>query len=146
MRPPRSVLAPVDFSDDFRCGLALAGEFARRFEAAITLLHVHDLPALALEAGAGVAPPAWSDLVGSAREGVERLALTLAEAGVEAHAVIVEGPPARTIIDYAREHACDLIVMGTHGRTGLDRVLSGSVAEQVVRGAPCPVLTVRMQS
>jgi nucleotide-binding universal stress UspA family protein len=57
--------------------------------------------------------------------------------------LLVEGNPAAEILSAAREGNCDLIVMGTHGRTGLNRLLMGSVAEEVVRKAPCPVLTVR---
>jgi nucleotide-binding universal stress UspA family protein len=56
---------------------------------------------------------------------------------------LLEGEPARTIVDLAREAGADLIVLGSHGRTGLDRLLMGSVAEHVVRKAGCPVLTVK---
>jgi nucleotide-binding universal stress UspA family protein len=59
--------------------------------------------------------------------------------------VLLEGDPAREIIDYAAEADIDLIVMGTHGRTGLERLLMGSVAEKVLRGAPCSVLVVKLQ-
>jgi nucleotide-binding universal stress UspA family protein len=56
---------------------------------------------------------------------------------------VLDGDPAQVIVQFARERGCSLIVMGTHGRTGLERLLMGSVAEQVVRKAPCPVLTVK---
>jgi nucleotide-binding universal stress UspA family protein len=58
--------------------------------------------------------------------------------------VLVEGAPSERIVDHAREAGCDLIVMGTHGRGGIDRLLLGSVAERVVRTSPVPVLTVRV--
>lgn len=58
---------------------------------------------------------------------------------------LIEGSPAREIVDFATEEGCDLIVMGTHGRGGIDRLLLGSVAERVVRGSPVPVLTVRVR-
>ena len=62
---------------------------------------------------------------------------------VSVEPVLHPGPPAETIVWYAREHDCDLIVMGTHGRTALKHLLLGSVAEKVVRRAHCPVMTVR---
>ncbi|AGN02633.1 universal stress protein uspa-like protein [Salinarchaeum sp. Harcht-Bsk1] len=70
---------------------------------------------------------------------------TLAEAAeVEAEAAVLDGSPSRQIVNYAEEADCDLIVMGTHGRGGLDRLLLGSVAERVVRSSEIPVLTVRV--
>jgi nucleotide-binding universal stress UspA family protein len=60
--------------------------------------------------------------------------------------LLSEGKPGEEIVAFAKERNCDLIVMGTHGRTGLERALLGSVAEQVVRAAPCPVLTLRLPS
>jgi hypothetical protein len=63
---------------------------------------------------------------------------------IQVRHVILEGSPAEEIIRYATDQGIDLIVMGTHGRTGLERLLMGSVAEQVVRGAPCSVLVVKM--
>jgi nucleotide-binding universal stress UspA family protein len=65
------------------------------------------------------------------------------QAGLQGDSVIVEGVPFQAIIDTARDSGADLIVMGTHGRTGLTHVLMGSVAEKVVRLAPCPVLVTR---
>ena len=64
--------------------------------------------------------------------------------GIEIECQLLEGSPAREIVRYADEHDCDLVVMGTHGRGGINRLLLGSVAEQVVRTSPVPVLTVRV--
>ncbi len=72
---------------------------------------------------------------------VEELAATH---GVDVITAVVDGSPSREIIGYAEENDCDLIVMGTHGRGGIDRLLLGSVAEKVVRGSEVPVLTVRV--
>jgi nucleotide-binding universal stress UspA family protein len=64
--------------------------------------------------------------------------------GIEVRHVLLEGNPAGEIVRYATEHGVDLIIMGTHGRTGMERFLMGSVAEQVARGAPCSVLVVKI--
>ncbi|MDZ5812099.1 universal stress protein [Halorubrum sp. AD140] len=74
-------------------------------------------------------------------EAVERLA---EGTGVAVDTAVVEGSPSREIVRYAEEHGCDLVVMGTHGRGGIDRLLLGSVAEKVVRAAAVPVMTVRI--
>jgi len=80
---------------------------------------------------------------GSALEGVEALG---AERGVPVETAVIEGSPAREIVRYAEEQDCDVIVMGTHGRGGIDRLLLGSVAEKVVRASSVPVLTVGVTS
>ena len=83
--------------------------------------------------------------MGSVRNAIGRAAERAASVGVEASETIVEDDsPSRAILAYADEQDCDLIVMGTHGRTGLDRVLLGSMTERVVRLAPIPVLIVGM--
>jgi nucleotide-binding universal stress UspA family protein len=64
--------------------------------------------------------------------------------GIRVEHVLLEGDPAREIVCYSRDHGIDLVVMGTHGRTGLERMLMGSVAEKVLRGASCSVLVVKM--
>jgi nucleotide-binding universal stress UspA family protein len=69
---------------------------------------------------------------------------TEGHANVGMHAIVVQGSPAREIIAFSRKGGFDMVVMGTHGRTGLRRVLMGSVAEAVVRGAQCPVLTIHL--
>jgi nucleotide-binding universal stress UspA family protein len=72
---------------------------------------------------------------------VERVA---EESGVPVHSCVIEGSPSREIVEYAEREGCDLVVMGTHGRGGLDRLLLGSVAEKVIRASNVPVLTVRV--
>jgi len=79
-------------------------------------------------------------------EAVERVEEIAEERGVDVETRIVEGMPSRTICEHADSEGCDLIVMGTHGRGGIDRLLMGSVTERVVRTAEPPVLTVRMES
>jgi nucleotide-binding universal stress UspA family protein len=110
------------------------------------LLHVlQDLVAMVPEPGMAFAMP--GDYLKDLREGSKRAMAELAKTGLAAGVRVVqetrEGPPFLEIVRYAQEGDIDLIVMGTHGRTGLAHALMGSVAEKVVRKAPCPVLTVR---
>jgi nucleotide-binding universal stress UspA family protein len=83
----------------------------------------------------------------SARAGgsqkLEKLAKSTRGGGIQVATVLVEGPPATAVIRVAKRKGAHLIVVGTHGRTGVQRMLMGSVAERIVRLSPCPVLTVR---
>ena len=137
MFPIRTILHPTDFSEHSRAATELACALARDYGARLYVLHV--LP-LTLAYGEGFAPPAESPL--------EEIKLRLDQVGAAAPGVrierrLFEGRPATEILSLARAMPCDLIVMGTHGRTGLGRLLMGSVAEEIVRKAPCPVLTVK---
>jgi nucleotide-binding universal stress UspA family protein len=78
-------------------------------------------------------------------EALERVRNIVRGYDVPVRTHLIEGSPSREIVDFAVEEGCDLIVMGTHGRGGIDRLLLGSVAERVVRGSPVPVLTVRVR-
>jgi universal stress protein A len=138
----RKILCPVDFSEPSRAALATASELAARFDATLTLLHVYQVPVLGYpEVGLG---PIRTSVAALAEQ-------SLGEWGAEAErlagrsvtAVNLEGVPWDQIVKYAAAHKCDLVVVGTHGWTGLKHVLVGSVAERVVRLAPCPVLVVR---
>ncbi len=139
----RQILAPTDFSEYSKQTLDRARELARAFGATLVLLHVVELPAYPIE---GLPP---SRLGGSLLEDLEqqaisRLAQVLAnEAEVEVVRRVVIGVPYRKIVEVAEAEKVDLIVMATHGRTGLGHLVMGSVAERVVRTAPCPVLTIR---
>jgi nucleotide-binding universal stress UspA family protein len=145
MRAFRKILVPTDFSENAGQALETAVDLANRYEAALHLLHVDQLPTYAFPEGVVVAGPDmlasmtdWSDKgLAAAKAQAERLGAVR----VTVQAVI--GTPFTDIIRVAREEKADLIVMGTHGRTGLAHALLGSVAEKVVRKAPCPVLTVR---
>ncbi|MBI2898127.1 MAG: universal stress protein [Deltaproteobacteria bacterium] len=134
MRIIRSILAPVDFSEPSRSALDFALQLARRFDASLTILHVYEAPSGTDE----------HERVGqAARDAVEGLRTELSRADVLVQAVAAVGSPADQILDWARAHGFDLIVMGTHGRRGLGHLVLGSVAEHVVRSAPCPVVTLR---
>jgi universal stress protein A len=141
----RQILAPTDFSEFSKQAVESALALARRFKAKLLLLHVVELPAYPVE---GV----WPSPLGTALlEDLERQArLDLAQVlpdtphvTVEVIRQVVVGTPYRKIVDVAAAENVDLIVMATHGRTGLSHLVMGSVAERVVRTAPCPVLTIR---
>jgi len=138
MLPIRTILHPTDFSDRSGYALHLASALARDYQARLVLLHVLARPVIGY--GEGVVPPEPEVIREEAKEQLDRLAAP--GAGVVTDRRLAEGEPAEVILHFARETPADLIVMGTHGRTGLGRLLMGSVAEHVVRKAPCPVLTV----
>ncbi len=163
--PVTHILVPTDFSDTAAQALRYAFDEARVHGAKVTLLHVVAQGARTdvYHVGAAAGPPGAFDPAATARLGapwpsppttvvrhdMADVVLTRLQDllpyefrhqwGVE----LAAGAPAETIVRIAQEQAADLIVMGTHGRTGIKHALLGSVAEKVVRLAPCPVLTVR---
>ncbi len=141
----KRILLPTDFSEYSAAAITYACEFADRFKAELHLLHAVEVyPGTTPIFGGGLAvAPNVKETTAHAEA---ELAKLLDPAWVNTHTVVhatVEGPPFLAIVRYAREQDVDLIVMGTHGRAGLAHVMIGSVAEKVVRKAPCPVLTVR---
>jgi nucleotide-binding universal stress UspA family protein len=143
MLPLRTILHPTDFSERSVNAFEVACSLARDSGARLIVLHVLERPVIAYT-GVAMAPPA----PGPSEEERTALLKRLNQVQPPAPAVAVEhrleqGDPATGILQVAQEAGCDLIVMGTHGRTGLGRLLLGSVAEQVLRKAPCPVLTVK---
>ena len=144
----RKILVPVDFSESSREALAYAAELAQKFGARIDLLHVWQAPVFIPTATLPEVPNVDANIVDLVRQNAEEAtARALAEAraqGLPVESARAEpGVPARGIVELAKADGYDLIVIGTHGRTGLSRAMMGSVAEKVVRLAPCPVLTVR---
>ncbi|HUG93822.1 MAG TPA: universal stress protein [Planctomycetaceae bacterium] len=140
------ILVPTDFSDHSRAALEYGCAFAERFGAELHLVHVlQDLVGLVPEPGLAFPPPGdyMLELQQSSEQALAALPGPSAPAGLNVERATRQGPPFLEIIRYARETEADLIVMGTHGRSGLAHMLLGSVAEKVVRKAPCPVLTVR---
>ena len=142
----RRVLCPSDFSTASRPALARAIDVARTNRAELLLVHV--MAPVTLLVGDGYIPPAtFEQLQESGRaDGQKRLAALVArakKAGVRARALLLEGAPFQEITRAAKRQRADLIVMGTHGRTGFAKLFLGSVAERVLATAPCPVLTVR---
>jgi nucleotide-binding universal stress UspA family protein len=141
MTPIRTILHPTDFSPYSDYAFQVSCSLARDHGARIMVLHVQERPLL-VYAGVMTPPPPPPDAE-ERKALLKRLQLMQpADSRVPVEHLLEEGDPATAIVQIARDWACDLIVMGSHGRTGLRRVLMGSVAEHVVREAPCPVLTV----
>lgn len=140
------ILVPTDFSKHSQNALKYAAAFAEKFGAEIHLLHVVQDLALFIPEAVSVAPPVVppvEQLTAAVREALERFIRENNLQGLTVHQEVREGTPFYEIIQAAREKDVDLIIMGTHGHSGLAHVLLGSVTEKVVRKAPCPVLTVR---
>lgn len=143
----KKILFPTDFSDMSRQSLKFVKAFAEKFDAEVHVLHVVD-EAYQYWMAVGpnslpVGPPPEEMLAGAKAE-LQKLAdeeLKTLTGGVVTEVSL--GRPFLEIVRYAKEKSIDLIVLGTHGRSGLVQALLGSVAEKVVRKAPCPVLTVR---
>ena len=140
------ILVPTDFSDFSKHALRYGCEFARRFSAELTLLNVvEDVYPLIPEPGMML--PATGEyldaLQESAWKSLENLPAADWSGGLTINRQVLVGTPFVEIVRYAREQNIDMIVIGTHGRTGLAHALMGSVADKVVRKALCPVLTVR---
>jgi universal stress protein A len=141
----RQILAPTDFSDFSKWAVTSAYELARTFGAKLLLLHVVELPVYPPEAFLPSAQGSTlvDDLEGRARLDLAQI-LPESEGGkVEVAYQVVLGTPYYKIIEVAEAEKVDMIVMATHGRTGFSHLFMGSVAERVVRTAPCPVLTIR---
>ncbi len=142
----KKVLVPTDFSADSKLAVEYACELADKFGAELHLLHVlPDLTPVFPEPG--LVFSSSSDYVEELRASGKRgLDQALDPEWAQKHTVVKlvrDGPPFLEILKYAKDNAIDLIVMGTHGRSGIAQLLIGSVAEKVVRKAGCPVLTVR---
>lgn len=139
----KKICCAVDFADPSRVAMEEAAELAKRLDAELTLVHVRVPP-----------PSAASDVLVSSRgltrvqaeKDEETLARWLADAerraGRPVQSRVISGDPAAGILRHARDERCDVVVVGTHGRTGIARVVLGSVAERVARQAPCAVLVI----
>jgi nucleotide-binding universal stress UspA family protein len=138
------ILVPIDFSPYATQALDFAIDLASKLSARLTLLHAIDVIPLGLAEGGVALPPTYIDtLEAEMQQSLETYSRRVQEAGLNCDIMIVQGTPFQSIIDAARDKQVDLIIMGTHGRTGLKHLLLGSVAEKVVRLAPCPVLITR---
>jgi universal stress protein A len=141
------ILVPVDFSDASVRVLEHAKAVAARFEASLELLHVVPNPFMAstasLYVGMPLPPDFLSGLEDDARRRLADLMTSPERERFKVKTTVKVGDPLVEIVDHARLEHADLIVMGTHGRTGVSHLFLGSVAERVVRTADCPVLTVR---
>ena len=142
----RSILAPTDFSAHSEQAVRYACRLAERLGAELHLLHVLSeiLPAGPDPLLMPVMPPEYyKENEDRARETLGRLLDPAWGKPARSSSSVRWGSPVESIVSYADDHQIDLVVIATHGRTGLSHVLLGSVAERIVREAPCPVLTIR---
>jgi nucleotide-binding universal stress UspA family protein len=141
----KTILVATDFGESSRAALSYAGDVAKVFSSTLHIVHVvRDLAARDLPIPAGYNPQALQRQ--SEDDARQQLGASL-DSGMKARgvmtAVLVSNSPANAILEYARSHNIDAIVMGTHGRSGFADLFMGAVAQHVVRRAPCPVLTLR---
>ena len=146
MLAPTQILVATDFCEASDAAFAYGRELATRFGATLHLVHAVDTIQISAfaEAYGDMAARMQDDLEAAARQEIQKRLIDSDHSGPRtASAVITRIGPVVAIVDYAKKHKVDLIVMGTHGRGALAHFMMGSVAERVVRIAPCPVLTVR---
>ncbi|MFN3530915.1 MAG: universal stress protein [Candidatus Brocadia sp.] len=140
----KNILCPIDYSVYSEMALKYAIEFAEKYEAKLYLMHVLDIRVY------DISDPDLYNVSIVDTETIEKLRERLlrcvnedTKGRIPVEAIIIQGVPFAEIIKASRDYKIDLIVLGTHGRTGLSHAIMGSVAEKVVRKAPCPVLTIR---
>jgi nucleotide-binding universal stress UspA family protein len=135
-----AILVPTDGSETATAALEHARQLAVQHDAALHVLYVTESPAIA-------PTPTGGEVLDRLREHGEQVVEAAIDRVKEdvgtVESVVATGPPHRAIVDYVEDNDIDLVVMGTHGRTGVSRVVLGSVTERVVRLSPVPVLTVR---
>jgi nucleotide-binding universal stress UspA family protein len=140
----KTILVPTDFSELSEQALGTAIDFARVFKAGIELVHVYVEPTYVLPPPVEVAtfPFVTADVLAKVQEGLDAEQERVEAAGIPCKTTALTGRAAPEIVAHAKEIGADMIVMGTHGRSGLEHAILGSVAERVVHRAPCPVLVV----
>lgn len=140
----KNILCPIDYSVYSEKALEYAIEFAEKYQAKLYLIHVLDIRIYDMND-----PDLYNvsivdkDTIDKLKERLRRCIREDIKEKISVEAVVVQGVPFTEIIRAAKEYMVDLIVLGTHGRTGLSQAIMGSVAERVVRKSPCPVLTIR---
>lgn len=139
MLPIKTILHPTDFSKQSRNAFEVACALARDYGAKLIVTHVVAPPVIVF--GEGVIAPEMENTRPQLQKQLQQVLPRQGTIAIEHY--LIDGDMAPEIVRMAKEHHCDVIVMGTHGRTGVGRMLLGSVAEQVVRRAPCPVLTIK---
>ena len=138
------ILVPTDLSEYADYALDYAIALAQKLQARLTLLYVIHLTPLAMgDIGVSGLVPYLDEMETDAQQRMQALLNRVHQEGLQGETAVVQGVPFQSIVDMAENKNVDMIVMGTHGRTGLTHALMGSVAEKVVRLAPCPVLVTR---
>jgi nucleotide-binding universal stress UspA family protein len=138
-----TVLFPTDFSEYNGAALKLASTLAAEAKATLYIIHVHDVQSVSAAAGefSYLDAPTWHEQLRNAQDQLENVSPSIPNVRYERECLT--GNPVVEILKFAEGHNIDLIVMSSHGRTGLARLLMGSIAEGVMRKAPCPVLIVK---
>lgn len=140
----KNILCPIDYSIYSEMALKYAIEFAEKYQAKLYLIHVLDIRVYDI-----TDPDLYNvnvvddETLKKLRERLSKCVSEDTKGRIPVEAIVIQGVPFTEIIRAAKEYQIDLIVLGTHGRTGLSHAIMGSVAEKVVRKAPCPVLTIR---
>jgi nucleotide-binding universal stress UspA family protein len=141
---PKNILVPTDLSEGAEAALDYACELAAKLDATVHLINVIGIPVLGVpELGVALTTTMIDSLIADNQKALDQLASSKRSSARIGQTLLRTGDARDLINQAATELGADLIVMGTHGRRGVTRVLMGSVAETVVRSAPCPVLTVR---
>jgi nucleotide-binding universal stress UspA family protein len=142
MGPFEHILVPVDFGESSTRAIDVATNMAEKFGARLTLMHVYMDPVAAYGYAEGIYWPI-DEIVKAAQTELDGVLKKVKLACPRAEGILASGEPSRQIVDAIEKYGIDLVVIGTHGRRGLSRLVLGSVAEKVVRLSPVPVLTVR---
>jgi nucleotide-binding universal stress UspA family protein len=138
------ILLPTDGSEGLAAAAAHVGAVAERFDATVHVLSVADTRNRFESPSSGLSPEVWDEAEHERAEAAVADAVDALPDGVAVETHVAEGVPKTAILDAIDDLPVDLVVMGTHGRTGIDHYLIGSVAEKVVRKSPVPVMTVRL--
>ncbi len=139
----KQILVPTDFSENARHAVSYATELAKRCSAKIHLLHTPVIPTyLLMDLSYSPGPEAVTRILNDSQAALDEQAKDLAAAGVEYFTVIREGTVHEVIRDYAREHDVDLVVVGTHGRAGVSKLMYGSVTERVIKTVHTPIIII----
>lgn len=141
----KTILAPTDFSTHAEHALKYAGELARNLKAKMYVLHVAEYSNVGGDPDASelLIPNYIAELEKKGKDRLDQTTFRFREVGIDAHSVFVAGRAYQDIVRMAKELEVDVVVLGTHGRTGFSHLFFGSTAEKVVRLCPCPVLTVK---
>jgi nucleotide-binding universal stress UspA family protein len=144
MQAIKKILAPIDFTETSNASVDYAMALAAAVGAVVSVVHVYQIPLYSFPDGVIVtSSEIATKLSESAQKNLDAAVDARKRRGVPVSGILVNGSPAEEIVRVASAEKADLIVVGTHGRHGLSRALLGSVAEQVLRTAPVPVLAVR---
>ncbi len=141
--PPRNILVPIDFSESSEKAATAACALAAKTGATVHLLHAYVIPVESVGLALAVSQHYVEQFVGESKAQLQELGSRLCPGAVLGPFLVESGDPREVITEEAKKLHAELIVMGTHGRRGITRALIGSVAESVVRTAPCSVLVVR---